>query len=173
MLFNEFSTIFLFIIISCTLALVSILYALILYRKLKKIEVEHEKIKDISSYIYEGAMAFMKRQYRVIIYFAVVIGVILALTELIPALEGAEGVGWRSAIAFVVGALFSGFAGFSGMMAATISNSRTTEAANKKRYECFFENCFFWRFSFRFNGSWSWIIWFSLFILHVLLLFWR
>jgi K(+)-stimulated pyrophosphate-energized sodium pump len=132
MLFNEFGTTFVFIGIACVLALVSILYALTLYRKLRKIEVEHERIKEISSYIYDGAMAFMKRQYRVIFYFAIIVGTLLALTEFIPALEGAEGVGWRSAIAFVVGASFSGLAGFVGMLAATKSNSRTAEAANLK-----------------------------------------
>ncbi|MBE0700499.1 MAG: sodium-translocating pyrophosphatase, partial [Acholeplasmataceae bacterium] len=95
-----------------------------------KMKVNHERIEEIASYIHEGAMAFMKRQYRIIIYFALGVGTLLALTELIPSLQGAEGVGWRAAIAFVVGALFSGLAGWIGMHTATKANSRTASAAN-------------------------------------------
>ncbi|MFP4187210.1 MAG: sodium-translocating pyrophosphatase [Acholeplasmataceae bacterium] len=131
MLFERLSTTLIFLGAIMVLALISLFYALALNRKITAIKVENDRIKEISSYIHEGALAFMRRQYRIIIYFAIVVGAILALTGLIPALEEAEGVGWRAAIAFMVGALFSGFAGWVGMHTATKANSRTTEAAKK------------------------------------------
>ncbi len=112
-------------------ALIALLYAQVLRHKINKITVEHERINEISSYIRSGAMAFMKRQYRIIAIFAIIVGAILALVGLIPSLEGAEGVGWRSSITFVVGASFSGLAGLIGMLAATKSNARTTDSARK------------------------------------------
>ena len=112
-------------------ALIALLYAQVLRHKINKMSVEHERISEISSYIRSGAMAYMKRQYRIIAIFAIGVGAILALVGLIPSLQGAEGVGWRSSITFVVGASFSGLAGFIGMLAATKSNARTTDNARK------------------------------------------
>ena len=123
---NQFSTTTLFLGVVAFSSLIAVLYAFILYRKIIKLKVDHQKIEDISSYIHEGAMAFMKRQYKIIILFALGVGTLLALTELIPALRGAEGVGWKAAISFVVGASFSGLAGWIGMQAATKANAKTT-----------------------------------------------
>ncbi|MFH0767913.1 MAG: sodium-translocating pyrophosphatase [Bacillota bacterium] len=130
MSFNQFSTTAIFIGIATVSALIALLYAYVLYRKVIRMKVDHSRIEEISSYIHEGAMAFMKRQYRIIIYFALGVASLLSLTEFIPALKGAEGVGWKSAIAFLVGALFSGLAGWIGMHTATKANARTTSAAN-------------------------------------------
>ncbi|MDI6452749.1 sodium-translocating pyrophosphatase [Peloplasma aerotolerans] len=130
MSFDYFPTTTIFIGVAAFSALIACLYAFVLYKKVTKIKVNHQRIEEISSYIHEGAMAFMKRQYTIIIYFALGVGSLLALTELIPSLQGAEGVGWKAAIAFIFGALFSGLAGWIGMHAATKANSRTTSAAN-------------------------------------------
>jgi K(+)-stimulated pyrophosphate-energized sodium pump len=132
MSFNEFPTTVLFLGIAAFSALIAVLYAYVLYRKMNQMKVDHQRINEISSYIHQGAMAFMKRQYRVIIYFAIGVGTLLALTELIPELKGAEGVGWKAAISFVVGATFAGLAGFVGMHAATKANAKTTYAAQTK-----------------------------------------
>ncbi|TVP84611.1 MAG: sodium-translocating pyrophosphatase [Acholeplasmataceae bacterium] len=131
MSFDQLSTTALFIGIAMALAVIAMLYAWVLNRKLLKIAVTHERIDEIGNYIYEGAMAFMRRQYRIIFYFAIVVATVLALTELIPTLRGSEGVGWRSAIAFLFGALFSGLAGWAGMITAIKANSRTAQAANE------------------------------------------
>ena len=127
--FNKFPTTVLFLCVAAFSALIAVLYAFVLYKKVSKMKVEHDRINEISSYIHQGAMAFMKRQYRIIIYFALGVGTALALTELIPELRGAEGVGWKAAISFVVGASFSGLAGWVGMHAATKANAKTTYAA--------------------------------------------
>ena len=130
MSFHLFSTTTLFLGITAGSALIALLYAFVLYRKVRNIPVNNQTIEDISSYIHEGAMAFMKRQYRIIVYFSLGVGSLLALSELIPSLQGAEGIGWRSAIAFVVGASFSGLAGWIGMHTATKANARTTAKAS-------------------------------------------
>ncbi len=112
-------------------ALIAISYAFILKRKLNKIKVAHERIDEISSYIREGAIAFMKRQYKIIIIFSLILAVILTAVGFIPSLSEADGVGWRSALAFLFGALLSGSAGIVGMLAATKANARTTDQARQ------------------------------------------
>ena len=111
-------------------ALATMTYVWVLYRKIQKIKVANGRVSEISSFIESGAMAFLKREYKVIIPFILGIAVLLTLLGFIPGLEGAEGVGYKSAICFVIGALMSGFAGFIGMKIATKANSRTAEAAS-------------------------------------------
>lgn len=130
MLFSQFSTTALFLVLIAATTLIALGYAFVLHKKVVQIEVNHKEIEDIASYIHEGAMAFMKRQYRIIIYFSIGVGALLAISELVPDLRGADGIGWRSAIAFIVGASFSGLAGWIGMHTATKANSRTASKAN-------------------------------------------
>lgn len=80
----------------------------------------NDKMREISSFIQEGAMAFLMREYRTILIFIAVM--FLALT-FIP------GLGIRVAVTFVCGALFSMLAGFFGMRVATRANVRTAAAA--------------------------------------------
>ncbi|HHU60199.1 TPA: sodium-translocating pyrophosphatase, partial [bacterium] len=120
--------IFLASIIGTTL--ISLIYTFFLKGQLNKLKVGNSKIEEISSYIKEGTLAFIKREYRIIAVFVIATGVLLALLGFIPALRNAEGVGWRSALCFIVGASFSGLAGFVGMLAGVKANSLTTSAAN-------------------------------------------
>ena len=78
------------------------------------------RMKEISNAIYEGATAYLKRQYTTIWAFIVVIAVILAI---------APDWGWRASVTFVGGALSSTIAGFVGMHIAIRANSRTASAA--------------------------------------------
>ena len=71
--------------------------------------------------IHSGAMAFLKKEYFVLVFFIAAVFVLLGI------LLGE----WKTSVAFVTGALCSMLAGFSGMTAATRGNSRTAEAANK------------------------------------------
>ncbi|MFA5466948.1 MAG: sodium/proton-translocating pyrophosphatase, partial [Candidatus Izemoplasmatales bacterium] len=119
----------LLVLIICA-TLISILYAFLILRRIKKIKVQHEEIKAISSYIKEGTLAFLKREYRIIVIFVVAIAIVLGLLELIPVLSGAEGIGINAAICFLVGASLSGFAGYLGMRSGIMSNAVTAEAAN-------------------------------------------
>jgi len=110
--------------------LISLLYAFVLSSKIKRMKVNHDKIEEIASYIREGTIAFIKREYRIILFFIIGVGLLLAGLGFIPALKDAEGIGWTAAICFVIGALFSGLAGYFGMQAGTKANALTASAAN-------------------------------------------
>ncbi|MCQ2560472.1 MAG: sodium-translocating pyrophosphatase [Clostridia bacterium] len=78
----------------------------------------NERMTEIAGFIHEGAMAFLKREYRTMIIVVVVLAVILAI-----------GINITTAILYVVGAAFSVLAGFFGMQVATKGNVRTAAAA--------------------------------------------
>jgi K(+)-stimulated pyrophosphate-energized sodium pump len=119
------------IILTCIIAsaLITLLYVFLLYRRVTKIKVENQDISNIGKYIRDGAIAFLKREFLVIIPFIAAIAVLLAVLGFIPYFQSADGVGWQSSICFAVGATFSSLAGFIGMIAATHANERTTSAA--------------------------------------------
>ncbi|MCL2748241.1 MAG: sodium-translocating pyrophosphatase [Oscillospiraceae bacterium] len=88
---------------------------------INKNEEGNDRMREIASYIREGAMAFLKREYRVIAIFAAAMFVILLLLISI-----------ETAVSFLVGAIFSMLAGIFGMRAATKANVRTAAAARKE-----------------------------------------
>ncbi len=94
---------------------------LLLLRITGKTAKDSELIR-ISGYIREGAMAYLNRQYKVLIIFVVAMAIILAV---IPSL------GVKMAICFVIGAILSAVAGNIGMRSATAANLHTAEAAKK------------------------------------------
>ena len=128
-MFNQSFVIVIMLSIIIFLSLISVLYAFILLKKLNKIKVQHEKINAIASYIKDGAMAYMKRQYKVMFIVAFIVAIVLAFIGFIPSLKGAEGIGYRSSITFIIGASFSGLAGYIGMLAAVKANHKTTDQA--------------------------------------------
>ena len=81
-----------------------------------------DRMKTIGANIAEGAMAFLKAEYRVLVVFVVVVAVLLGLAN---SEKGNELI----ALSFITGALTSGLAGFLGMRVATKANNRTTHAA--------------------------------------------
>lgn len=82
------------------------------------------KMKEISDHIYEGALAFLKAEYRLLAIFVVVVSVLLFIVSMVvPSTH------WLIVIAFILGAFFSAFAGNMGMKIATKTNVRTTQAA--------------------------------------------
>ena len=83
------------------------------------------KMKEISDYIYEGALAFLKAEYRLLTFFVLGASVVLFCLTLLP---GAT-THWLIVIAFIIGAFFSALAGNMGMKIATKTNVRTTQAA--------------------------------------------
>lgn len=101
--------------------IIALLFALYLASSIKKVDAGTDRMKEISSHIHEGAMAFLTSEYKYIIIFAVVLfAVLFAL------------IGWETAVCFVVGALFSVLAGFFGMQVATQANTRTAAQAKDK-----------------------------------------
>lgn len=78
----------------------------------------NERMREIAGYIYEGSMAFLRREYRILAVFVIIVFLLLGLF-----------VNWQTGIAFVSGGLCSTLAGYFGMQAATKANVRTTQAA--------------------------------------------
>ncbi|MGM0652156.1 MAG: sodium-translocating pyrophosphatase [Bacillota bacterium] len=105
-----------YVVPACALA--AIVFALILWLKLGKAEAGSEVMRDIADAIHEGAMAFMKREYTYLAVFVVVLTIFLASV-----------INVLTAVSFVVGAVFSGTAGYVGMTVATKANVRTAHAA--------------------------------------------
>jgi len=104
-------------------SLTALFYSLIRGRWIYKQPVHNEKLKKIGKAISHGAMAFLSREYRVLVPFVLAAALLLAF--------GNEGALRFQSLSFVLGASFSALAGFIGMKVATASNSRTTEAAGK------------------------------------------
>ncbi len=103
------------------LGIVSLIIAWLIYLYVKRQPNGTELMHELEAMIHEGAMAFLRREYSILVIFIVAVFILLGifLGE------------WRTSIAFVTGAFCSMLAGFSGMTAATRGNSRTAEAANK------------------------------------------
>ncbi len=83
------------------------------------------KMKEISDYIYEGALAFLKAEYRLLAIFVLIASVVLAGITFMPGVK----THLLIIIAFIFGAIFSALAGNMGMKIATKTNVRTTQAA--------------------------------------------
>ena len=82
-----------------------------------------DRMKQIGASIADGAMAFLKAEYRVLAIFVVVVACLLAFAA------NNQGDSWLVSISFLSGAITSGLAGFLGMRVATKANNRTTNAA--------------------------------------------
>jgi len=82
-----------------------------------------DRMKQIGASIADGAMAFLKAEYRVLAIFVVIVACLLAFAA------NNQGDSWLVSISFLSGAITSGLAGFLGMRVATKANNRTTNAA--------------------------------------------
>jgi K(+)-stimulated pyrophosphate-energized sodium pump len=91
-----------------------------------KQEVGNEKMARIAKNIADGAMSFLKAEYKILAIFVVAVAILLFFKG--QAEEGSNGM---VAVSFIVGAICSGLAGFIGMKVATKANVRTTNAARK------------------------------------------
>jgi K(+)-stimulated pyrophosphate-energized sodium pump len=116
----------------------TIIFALLLIRNVMKRSTGTPKMKEIGDIIFQGAWAFLKRQYSTIAMYAVVVAVVIGVLVGVLGHTGVEAygyngldVGWRTAIAFLVGAFCSGLAGFIGMYIAVKSNVRCAAAAQR------------------------------------------
>ncbi len=102
------------------LGIFGLIIAYLIFLYVKKQPNGNQVMQDLEDMIHEGAMAFLKKEYSVLVLFILVVFLLLGW-----------GISWNTAVAFVSGAFCSMVAGFSGMTAATRGNSRTAEAANK------------------------------------------
>ncbi|MBL4577429.1 MAG: sodium-translocating pyrophosphatase [Flavobacteriales bacterium] len=91
-----------------------------------KQEVGDAKMASIAKSISDGAMSFLKAEYKVLAIFVVAVAILLFFKG-----KAEEGSHWMVALSFAVGAICSGLAGFIGMRVATKANVRTTNAARE------------------------------------------
>ncbi|MBY0413874.1 MAG: sodium/proton-translocating pyrophosphatase, partial [Bdellovibrionales bacterium] len=101
------------------IGVLGLLIAAFFYFRVKSQPGGNETMERIASYVREGSMAFLVREYKVLAVYCVVVAAALFFA-----------LGPVSAVSFLVGAFLSLLAGFAGMKAATYANVRTTQAAS-------------------------------------------
>ncbi|MBD3163825.1 sodium-translocating pyrophosphatase [Candidatus Woesearchaeota archaeon] len=106
--------------ISAITGLLALVFAYFLARNIAKKDEGNERMREISKAVHEGAMAFLFREYKILIIFAGIVFLILGIS-----------LSWIAAAAFLFGAILSALAGFIGMNIATKANVRATQGAKK------------------------------------------
>src|SRR5579884_765197 len=121
------------LVIVFALGILGVLFAFWLAQNVLRRDTGTPEMRQVSNAIYEGAMAFMRRQYGTIIALAfvgcIVVGAVIAAVESSPSL------GVSTAVSFLVGAGCSALAGFTGMYISIQSNIRTASAARRSLNE--------------------------------------
>lgn len=101
------------------LGICALLFAFYLTKKVGKQDAGTDRMKEIATFIHEGARAFLTAEYKILVVFVAVLFVLIGI-----------GIGnWVTAVCFLAGALFSTAAGYIGMNVATKANVRTAAAA--------------------------------------------
>ncbi len=106
------------------MGVIGLLYTLIKFKWVSDQDAGSDRMKEISNYIAEGAMAFLKAEWKILGYFVVIVAILLAIMS-----QSNPNSHWSIAVAFILGAISSATAGYIGMKAATKANVRTTQAA--------------------------------------------
>lgn len=104
--------------------LAALIYTFIRSAWVTKQAAGNERMTEIARHIADGAMAFLKAEYKVLFYFVIIASIFLFYLG-----YTGEKSHWTIVLAFIMGALFSAIAGFIGMRIATKANVRTAEAA--------------------------------------------
>src|SRR5690625_2285967 len=113
-----------FIFLPAVLAVLGLLFMMVKSSWINKQSTGDERMLSLSKSIQEGAMAFLRAEYRILLIFVVVAALALfGISQLV------ETTSWIIVVAFVFGAVFSALAGNIGMRVATQSYVRTTQAA--------------------------------------------
>ncbi len=115
----------LFYAVPCA-SVVALLFAFIFYRQMKKQDEGTPTMKQIAQYVREGAMAYLKQQYKVVVIVFVIMAVFFAVLAYVFKVQNP----WVP-FAFLTGGFFSGLAGFIGMKTATFASGRTAAAARR------------------------------------------
>ncbi len=113
-------------------SIVALVFAWILTRNVLKKSPGNQQMKEISQYIQEGAMAYLRQQYKVVGIFFFVLFVLLGfISWILPLYTGELWLSPFVPVAFITGGFFSGLTGYIGMWVATKANCRTAQAASE------------------------------------------
>ncbi len=107
--------------------IVALLFATYLFFTVKKQSPGNKKMQELSNAIREGAMAFLKSEYKVLIVFVSIVALLLFVASFVEGSNIQAGL----SIAFVIGAILSALSGNIGMRMATMANVRTAEGTKK------------------------------------------
>ena len=123
-----------YIIVPLVVGVLAVLFAVYLARFVLSKDRGTPEMQKVADAIFQGARAFLNRQYRTIailaVFAAIIVGVVLALLG-----QGSSAdrfsLAWHTSLAFLIGAICSGIAGYIGMDVAVRSNARTASAATR------------------------------------------
>ena len=107
-------------------SVLALLFAFIFFRSMKNEDEGTPTMKQIAQYVREGAMAYLKQQYKVVVIVFVILAVFFAVLAYVFHVQNP----WVP-FAFLTGGFFSGLAGFVGMKTATYASGRTANAARR------------------------------------------
>jgi len=107
-------------------AVVALAFAVVFYRQVKAANPGDEKMIEIADHVTRGAMAYLKRQYKVVAVFFVVVACLLALMSFVFKVQHEI-----VCVAFLSGGIFSGLCGWIGMKTATLASNRTAQGAKE------------------------------------------
>jgi K(+)-stimulated pyrophosphate-energized sodium pump len=106
------------------MGIAGLLYTFVKFNWVSKQDAGSDRMKEIARYIQEGAMAFLRAEYKILTYFVIIAGLLLGVMGYSNANSH-----WSISLAFIMGAIFSALAGYVGMRVATKANVRTAQAA--------------------------------------------
>lgn len=107
-------------------SVVALIFAFIFYRQMKKEDEGTPTMRQIAQYVREGAMAYLRQQYKVVVIVFAVLAIFFAVLAYVCKVQNP----WVP-FAFLTGGFFSGLAGFIGMKTATFASGRTANAARR------------------------------------------
>jgi len=106
-------------------SVVALVFAWVFYRQVKGADEGSDEMKRIAAHVRDGAYAYLKRQYKVVAVFFIVVSAVLGLMGLVGAQHQLV------FVAFLTGGFFSGLCGFLGMKTATLASNRTAQGAKE------------------------------------------
>lgn len=109
--------------------IVALIYAIILAVRINKIDSGTKRMKEIAQSINEGAKAFLFSEYKILVIFVATVFVVISVCGIITK---SDVLNYRTALAFLIGAILSTLAGYCGMSVTTKANVRTANAAKEK-----------------------------------------
>lgn len=116
----------LFVVAPLIAAVVALFFAYGFYRKIMKLSEGTEKMIEIADAVRQGARAYLRQQYKVVVIFFIIAAVFLAFLAYVLKIQS----GWTP-FAFLTGGFFSALSGFIGMTTATLASARTTNQARE------------------------------------------